>query len=102
MNPCSSRSGHQVVELLCRILYVDSLCRMLARWNGVELRMCKTNMFFNGAGAMFRNSWRVTGGGMMIAVNVASGGLSGRGMFERTAFLAFISSAASSVTGGQY
>jgi len=62
--------------------------------NKVEIRLT--------AGAPPRNSCKVNGGGIIIALKVASGGLSGRGISIRAMFLALTNCTGLSVSGGTY
>ena len=52
------------------------------------------------AGAILRNSCNVNGAGIMMAVRVTSGGLSGSGIDANFAFLALTNACGSSVFGG--
>ena len=49
-----------------------------------------------------RNSFKVNGGGITMALRVTSGGFDGRGIAASAAFLAFTNSAGSSVLGAMY
>jgi hypothetical protein len=49
-----------------------------------------------------RNSFKVNGGGITMALRVTSGGFDGRGIAVSAAFLAFTNSAGSSVLGAMY
>jgi hypothetical protein len=49
-----------------------------------------------------RNSFKVNGGGITMALRVTSGGFDGRGIAASTTFLAFTNSTGSSVLGVMY
>ena len=49
-----------------------------------------------------RNSFKVNGGGITMALSVTSGGFNGRGIAASAVFLAFTNSTGSSVWGAMY
>ena len=64
----------------------------------------RRNQWFEGhtPDVQLRNSFKVNGGGITIALRVTSGGFDGRGIAPSTAFLAFTNSTGSSVLGAMY